>query len=58
MRLRPYINSKDYIEIEKWVGDERIHALWCANLISYPLTEKDLNDCLKKNAAAYFEVCS
>ena len=39
------------MEIEKWVGDERIHALWCANLISYPLTEKDLNDCLKKNAA-------
>ena len=50
MRLRPYINSKDYTEIEKWVDDERIHALWCANLIPYPLTEKNLNACLVKNA--------
>lgn len=49
MRIRPYIESKDYEYIEKWISNERIHALWCANLIPYPLTKEKLYSFLKKN---------
>ena len=40
MRIRPYIDHKDHESIKTWITDERTHAMWCANLISYPL-EKD-----------------
>lgn len=50
MRLRPYIPSKDYEYIQSWVIDERMHALWCANLIPYPMTAKKLQDVLEKDA--------
>lgn len=49
MRLRPYIHTKDYRYIEKWVNDEKVHALWCANLIPYPMTEESLQDMLEKD---------
>ena len=50
MRLRPYINDKDFEYVSKWVSDERIHALWCANLISYPLSKEGLREVLDKDA--------
>lgn len=50
MRLRPYIPSKDYEYIQNWVNDERVHALWCANLIPYPMTSNKLQDVLDKDA--------
>ena len=50
MRIRPYIESRDYEHIEKWVNDEKIHALWCANLIPYPVTKENLHAFLEKNA--------
>lgn len=50
MRLRPFIPSKDYEYIKNWVNDERMHALWCANLIPYPMTQKKLQDVLEKDA--------
>ncbi len=31
MRIRPYIEGKDYKDIEKWVGDEKNHALCFPN---------------------------
>ncbi len=40
MRIRPYIMCKDFAEIKNWITDERTHAMWCANLINYPI-EKD-----------------
>ncbi|MCM1134923.1 MAG: GNAT family N-acetyltransferase [Clostridium sp.] len=51
MRIRPYIESKDYETIEKWIDDEKIHALWCANLIPYPITKEHLHQFLNKDAA-------
>lgn len=51
MRIRPYIESKDYEYIEKWIDNERIHALWCANLIPYPVTKENLHDLLQKIAS-------
>lgn len=62
MRLRPYIPSKDYECVQSWVTDERIHALWSANLIPYPMTCEKLQDILEKEAqdwdgCAYIEIC-
>lgn len=50
MRLRPYCDSSDYPYIEKWVDSGRIHALWCAGLIPYPLSRKDFNAFLERDA--------
>lgn len=44
MRLRPYIHSKDYDYIHSWVTDERTNALWCANLVPYPMTAEKLQE--------------
>ncbi len=40
MRIRPYIECKDFDEIKNWMTEERAHAMWCANFIHYPM-EKD-----------------
>lgn len=48
MRLRPY-RKKDFIYIEKWVCDERTHAFWCANIISYPLNMEEFHAKLEKD---------
>lgn len=53
MRIRPYIENLDYEYIEKWIDDEKTHALWCANLISYPVTKEKLHDLLEKNATEW-----
>ena len=45
MRIRPYIN-KDFDIISQWITDERAHALWCANLIPYPVEKKGFDDLL------------
>lgn len=58
MRLRPYMSSKDFEYLESWVGkDERIHALWCANIIPFPLSQGGLNSVLDK-AAKDWEDCA
>ena len=58
MRLRPYMVSADYEYLAKWVEDERIHALWCANKIPYPLSADKLQEILDieakyRNSHAY-----
>lgn len=50
MKLRPYCDSNDYPYIEKWVDGERVHALWCAGLVPYPLSRKNFLDFLDKDA--------
>ncbi len=45
MRIRPYQN-KDFEVISKWITEERAHALWCANLIPYPLEKKGFDELL------------
>ncbi len=42
LRIRPY-RSADGAAIQKWIRDEREHALWCANLIEYPPSAEALN---------------
>ena len=53
LRIRPYTESRDYGYIERWIDDERMHALWCANLIPYPVTPENLRSLLEKNAAEW-----
>lgn len=50
MRIRPYIPSKDYEYISKWIDNERTHAFWCANLLPYPITRNSFHNLLKRNA--------
>ena len=42
MRLRPFIASKDFEIIKNWISDERTHALWCANLMAYPIKKENV----------------
>ena len=45
MRIRPY-QSKDFEVISQWITEERAHALWCANLIPYPLEKNTFDETL------------
>lgn len=47
MRIRPYLNN-DFDIISQWITDERSHALWCANLIPYPLEKIGFDDLLQQ----------
>lgn len=53
MRLRPFIPYIDFEEIKNWISDERTHAMWCANLIHYPM-EKQNFDAVMTEAATRF----
>ena len=50
MTLRSFIIDKDYEHLQKWITDERTHALWCANRISYPLNKEELTATLENDA--------
>lgn len=50
MRLRPYRSSSDYKYVAEWLKEERIHALWCANLLPFPLSKEALDAFLEKDA--------
>ena len=45
LRIRPY-KTKDAQSIQTWIKSAKEHALWCANLIDYPLTQQGLDDML------------
>ncbi len=53
MRIRPYISCMDFDEIKNWISEERMHAMWCANLIQYPI-EKDNFEKVMLEAATRF----
>ena len=44
MNIRPYIENIDYEYWEKWIDNERIHSLWCANIIPYPITKGNFHN--------------
>lgn len=46
MKLRPYINDEDFETIKNWVTEERLHAMWCANLFNYPLDKDNVAEVL------------
>lgn len=49
MRLRQYTQN-DFPCLAKWVNNERVHALWCANAIPFPMTPEGFHTLLEKNA--------
>ena len=53
MRLRPYIECKDYDEIKDWITEERTHAMWCANLIKFPIEKVDFERVMKEAAERF-----
>lgn len=50
MRIRPYIPNKDYEDVSNWIDNERTHSFWCANRLSYPISQKSFHDFLEKNS--------
>lgn len=49
MHLRLYNEQTDFTYIGEWITDERTHALWCANLLSYPLSREGLRQYLQEH---------
>ena len=48
MRLRPYIAIKDFYVIKNWVTEERMHTMWCANLIQFPIEKDNFEKIMKE----------
>lgn len=53
MRIRPYISFTDFDIIKNWIRDERTHAMWCANLIKYPLERDNFEKALSEAAVRF-----
>ena len=53
MRLRPYIDCKDFDEIKNWIREERAHAMWCANLISFPIERDNFTKVMQEAAEKF-----
>lgn len=53
MRLRPFISDCDFNEIKNWISNERIHAMWCANLIKYPIEKENFDHVMIEEAARF-----
>ncbi len=56
MKLRKFEIDNDFESMKNWVTDERKHALWCANLIKYPLSEAHMAETLTVSADRYGDV--
>ena len=54
MHLRPYNEQTDFTYIAQWIRDERTHALWCADLLSYPLAKDEFHNYLIKQNLLFF----
>lgn len=50
MRIRHYIESKDFKHIKTWIHNERELALWCANCFPYPINIESFHAFLEKAA--------
>ncbi len=53
MRLRPFIPCCDFEEIKNWISDERTHAMWCANLMKYPIEKESFDGLMMEEAARF-----
>lgn len=56
MKVRQYSNDKDFEIIKDWITDERMHAMWCANLTPYPLCKEGFGETLKVAASRFGDV--
>ncbi len=53
MRLRPCIPALDFDAIQTWIADSRTHAMWCANLMPYPLDRQGFEETLASLSVKY-----
>ena len=53
MRLRNYTADKDFDVIKNWITEPRAHAMWCANIFSYPLSKDNMNEKLEYAASQF-----
>lgn len=53
MRLRPFIACSDFDVIKNWILDERTHAMWCANLIAYPIEKENFASVMEEAATRF-----
>lgn len=53
MRIRPYLECKDFDAIKDWITDERTHAFWCAGHTNFPLEKEDFSTLLKEIAEMF-----
>ena len=53
MRIRPYLECKDFEAIKGWITDERTHAFWCAGHTNFPLEKEDFSTLLKEIAEMF-----
>lgn len=53
MRLRPFMYCCDFDEIKDWISDERTHAMWCANLINYPIEKENFENVMLEAATKF-----
>ena len=53
MRIRPYLECKDFEAIKNWITDERTHAFWCAGHTDFPLEKEDFSTLLKEIAEMF-----
>lgn len=50
MRLRSYIEEIDFPMLQQWLADKKVHAMWSAYRIEYPLNKENLREVLRKCA--------
>jgi RimJ/RimL family protein N-acetyltransferase len=53
LRIRPYLDCKDFEAIKNWITDERTHAFWCAGHTDFPLEKEDFSTLLKEIAEMF-----
>ncbi len=56
MKLRKFDIETDFDMMKDWITDERTHAMWCANLIKYPLSKEHLAETLYDVADRFGDV--
>ncbi|SEP60056.1 Protein N-acetyltransferase, RimJ/RimL family [Lachnospiraceae bacterium NE2001] len=56
MILRKFEIDSDFEAMKDWVTDEKTHAMWCANLIKYPLSKEHLAETLKEVSNRFGDV--
>lgn len=47
MRIRPYASDSDFGALRGWIDDERTHALWCANRMTFPLDRESFENAVR-----------
>ena len=56
MKLREFEIDNDFESMKNWVTDERMHGMWCANLIKYPLSKERMATTMTEAADRFGDV--